>query len=105
MCRRSPAGSVPVVIDEKRRKAGSRAGAVVGLVLALSVVARLVFHRVLGRDLPDLPRPEVDLPGWLGWIGPVLGAGKLLLLAGLGLVVVLTTIGERSRRRRDGDER
>ena len=75
------------------------------LVLAALVVGRLVFHRVLDLDLPDLDVPDVDPPGWMRWIGPAIGAGKLLWLAGLGLVVVLAAIGEWSRRRRDGGER
>lgn len=105
MCGRRPAPSVPVVIDDERRgRQGTTAGAVVGLVLVTLVVVRLVGHRVLGLDLPDLglpdlDPPDVDLPGWLRWVGPVLGVGKLLFLVGLGVLAVL---GERERRRRRG---
>jgi hypothetical protein len=98
MCRRRRAPSVPVVTDdEHRQRRRATLGAVAGLILAALVVVRLVVHRLLGLDLPD-----VDVPGWLRWAGPVLGVGKLLFLVGLGVLAVL---GEWERRRRQGSGR
>jgi hypothetical protein len=93
-----------MIDDERRQRQGTTAGAVVGLILAILVVARLVWHRVLGLDLPDLDLPDIDtpdiaLPGWLRWLGPLLGVAKVLFLAGLGVLAVL---GEWERRRRKG---
>lgn len=100
------APSVPVVDDDARRQRQATAGTVAGLLLAALVVGRLVLHRVSGLDLPDLGLPgvdvpEVDLPGWLRWLGPLLGVAKLLFLVGLGVLAVL---GEREGRRRAGKD-
>lgn len=95
-----------MIDDEHRQRQRATLGAVAGLVLVALVVGRLVLHRVLGVDLPDLSLPavdipDVDLPGWLRWLGPLLGVGKLLFLVGLGVLAVL---GEWERRRRKGSD-
>jgi hypothetical protein len=100
MWRRTPAPSVIAVIDDERpRRRRATGAAAAGLLIALLVVAPLVVRlfRWIDLDLPDVPLPDVDAPGWLRWVGPVLGAGKLLFLVGLGLLAVL---GEWERRRR-----
>jgi hypothetical protein len=89
-----------MIDDERRTGRGVTGGVVLGLLLAGLVVLRLAGSR-LGFDLPDVALPELHLPGWLRWIGPVLGIGKLLFLIGLGLLAVL---GKWERRRRSGGD-
>ena len=84
--------------DERRRRRRAALGAAGGLLVAAIMLGPLLF-RVVGRNLLDL-----EPPGWLRWVGPTVGLGKLLFLAGLGVLAVLSVIGEWDRRRRSGQD-
>jgi hypothetical protein len=86
-------------VHQNRRRQAVKAAGKVLFVAALVAVAFLV------------PLPRVDLPDWLalpdlpGWLRFLLGPGKLLVLAGIILLVGLEA-ADRHRRagKRDGED-
>ena len=78
----------------QRRQDGGPWAIVLGLVAA--VVLAVLIARLLGWLRFDFRPFDLHPPGWLRWLGPALGVGKLVFLVGLGL---LAALGEWGRRR------
>jgi protein-S-isoprenylcysteine O-methyltransferase Ste14 len=98
----SPAPSVVAMTKEpsqRRRQDGGPVTVVVGVLAAVALA--VLIARLAGWARFDFHPLDLDPPGWLRWLGPVLGVGKLVFLVGLGLLAALGA-WERRRRRDEG---